>query len=435
MSSVMPYPTEKIKCFPRRHAALVLVALALLALSPAKVKATQVDHAWLSISLDTLVHDDLLWQPASVQSLNRFLHQRAVDFGSTLSARLAERRPQLALRMLPTAPDAEHWQLRERGEKNSLLITIDIRSDYGLVAGGRGSAWLSALSSFWSAPSKQFTFALRSTATLSATRFDRSGLSQPLMNTIRITREEQVDCDLFAAGNAAAEWDRLTDLTDTLLPRLIEPLLNELGSLPVDLASRPEPAPATAFPFLIRVVTDHGQGSAFVISRRGFAATSLHAIEDTKWLKLEWSNGLQLNAFIVERLPSHDLAILSFPHRGEEPVELGDDHALPVDTSLNVIGYPGLKPTVVVARYLGRERHQEADVLKISAALEAGYSGGPVLDHNGRVIGMTVSRATERPEIGYLISATSLRSAIAPWRDLPRARWARAQDSKNSEKN
>ncbi|MDT8423544.1 MAG: serine protease [Desulfuromonadales bacterium] len=422
----MPYFTIKIKRFPRLPMAVAVLVCALLLLFVPVVQATSIDHAWLSVSIDTLIHDELRWRPESVVSLNRFFHQRAADFGDTLAERLRRMRPNLTFRLLPTAPDAALWQLRDNGKKNSLLIAVDIKFAYVPVAAD-DSPRLTARSSFWTARSAMPLFSLRSEATLSAVLFDDNGQRQSLFAELNIPLEEHVDNDFFASGENAEKWDILTGLADKLLPRLINRSIIELGRIPVELSSAREPTVA-AFPFLARVNSDQGQGSAFVISRRGFAVTSLHVVQDAEWLTLKWCNGNPLAAFVVERLPQYDLAVVSFPRRHEEPAEFGDDSGLTSASILNAIGFPGATPEVTTARYLGQEKHQQTEIIRISAPLEPGYSGGPLLDIQGRVVGMTISRDSSQPNTGYVIPATTLRKVIAPWRDFPRAPWARTQD-------
>lgn len=423
----MPYSTIKIKRFPRLPMAVAVLVCALLLLFVPVVQATNIDHAWLSVSIDTLIHDELRWRPESVASLNRFFHQRAADFGDTLAERLRRMRPNLTFRLLPTAPDAALWQLRDNGKKNSLLIAVDIKFAYVPVAADDSPPRLTARSSFWTALSAMPLFSLRSEATLSAVLFDDNGQRQSLFAELKIPLEEHVDGDFFASGNSAEKWDILTGLADKLLPRLINRTIIELGRIPAELSSAQEPTMA-AFPFLARVNSDQGQGSAFVISRRGFAVTSLHVVQEAEWLTLKWCNGNQLTAFVVERLPQYDLAVLSFPHRHEEPAEFGDDSGLTSASILNAIGFPGATPEVVTARYLGKKKYQQTEIISISAPLEPGYSGGPLLDIQGRVVGMTISRDSSRPNTGHVIPATTLRKVIAPWRDFPRAPWARTQD-------
>ena len=143
-------------------------------------------------------------------------------------------------------------------------------------------------------------------------------------------------------------------------------------------------------------------GSGFVIDREGHIVTNNHVAEAAPDLLVTLADEHTAPAKVIGTDPGSDLAVLQIDVSPEEltPVELGDSSSLRVGQRAIAIGNPfGLERTITtgvlssVGRTLARDDSdfQLAQVLQTDAAINPGNSGGPLLDSQGRVIGVNTA--------------------------------------------
>lgn len=122
---------------------------------------------------------------------------------------------------------------------------------------------------------------------------------------------------------------------------------------------------------------------------------------------------------------ARDIAVLRVPGLDAQPLELGDP--LAADDDAVVVGYPENGPyTISPARVReavtaqGLDIYDEdtvvRDVYALRAVVRSGNSGGPVLDDEGRAVGMVFARSGEDPETGYALTLSELEEALAEGR-------------------
>ena len=141
-----------------------------------------------------------------------------------------------------------------------------------------------------------------------------------------------------------------------------------------------------------------GSGSGFVWDKEGHIITNFHVIQNAQKATVTLSDRKTYDAVIVGVAPEKDLAVLKI-NVGEldlKPLPVGTSHDLRVGQSTFAIGNPfGLDHTLTtgVVSALGREIKSLTgrpirDVIQTDAAINPGNSGGPLLDSNGRLIGV-----------------------------------------------
>jgi S1-C subfamily serine protease len=144
-----------------------------------------------------------------------------------------------------------------------------------------------------------------------------------------------------------------------------------------------------------------GNGSGFVWDKAGHVVTNFHVIENADKATVTLSDQSTWEADLVGYAPEKDLAILRIkvPKEKLTPIPIGTSEDLLVGQSVFAIGNPfGLDQTLTtgIISALGREIKTRSgtpirDVIQTDAAINPGNSGGPLLDSQGRLIGVNTA--------------------------------------------
>jgi S1-C subfamily serine protease len=145
-------------------------------------------------------------------------------------------------------------------------------------------------------------------------------------------------------------------------------------------------------------------GAGFVIDDEGHILTNAHVVQGADDISVEiGDDGESRDAKLVGMDPSSDVALLDVDENNDlTSLEMGDSTAVEVGDPVVAIGNPfGLDRTVTSGIVSAKARQIQApngfsisDVLQTDAAVNPGNSGGPLLDGNGRVIGINSQIAT-----------------------------------------
>jgi len=138
----------------------------------------------------------------------------------------------------------------------------------------------------------------------------------------------------------------------------------------------------------------HALGTGFIIDKEGFILTNNHVVEKTEELKVRLSDEKEYTAQIIGRDPKTDLALVKIDaQKPLIPLDLGDSDSLEVGDWVLAIGNPfGLGNTVtagiVSAKYRQIGGGPYDSFIQTDASINPGNSGGPLLDMDGKVIGV-----------------------------------------------
>jgi S1-C subfamily serine protease len=139
-------------------------------------------------------------------------------------------------------------------------------------------------------------------------------------------------------------------------------------------------------------------GSGFVISSDGTILTNYHVVEGAVKVTVSFEHGKAVEAKVVGKDPSNDLAVLRIPTEGLtlHPLTLGSSSKAQVGDPVLAIGNPfGLDRTLTTGVVSAIQREITApngftidNVLQTDAPINPGNSGGPLLNAAGEVIGI-----------------------------------------------
>lgn len=161
-----------------------------------------------------------------------------------------------------------------------------------------------------------------------------------------------------------------------------------------------------------RVETDSGSGSGVVISPDGVILTASHVVADTERVKVVVGSDSTREGIVVKRRPEADLALVRIIGTEFPCLELAD--ADPgVGSDIVAIGNPGgeaLSQTVTRGIVSGIRMVDELPIVQTDAAINAGNSGGPLVDTNGKVVGIVSFKAVggDAEGLGFAISARAV---------------------------
>jgi S1-C subfamily serine protease len=164
------------------------------------------------------------------------------------------------------------------------------------------------------------------------------------------------------------------------------------------------------------------QGSGFVYDVEGHVITNQHVVAGAGEVNVRFSNGSSYAASVVGTDGSTDLAVLRVdaPAALLQPLELGDSSAVREGDAVVALGSPfGLEGTITSGIVSALHRQMTApnnftitDSIQTDAAINHGNSGGPLLDANGRVIGVNAQIESEsggNDGVGFAIPSNTVR--------------------------
>jgi len=171
-------------------------------------------------------------------------------------------------------------------------------------------------------------------------------------------------------------------------------------------------------PSVVRVGAGRWRGGTGTVwSRDGHIVTSNHVLGRTDEIEVGFSDGTKQVAKVVGRDPYSDIALLKIDSDHLSPVEAGDSDALKVGQFVLALANPmGRNPSATygivtnpafsIRSWWGGAPNK---VLVTDARLNPGYSGGPLVDARGRVIGINAAYANNR---GISIPVNTVKTVV-----------------------
>ena len=237
---------------------------------------------------------------------------------------------------------------------------------------------------------------------------------------------------LDAQAIVAAQEQVVVGIYDRLLPSVVEirattevrqsessPRLPDLPDLPFDGLPDIPDGPDGLF--------QRSGGSGFVWDDQGRIVTNHHVVDGADRITVIFADGTELKAEVLGSDPDSDLAVLQVKIPGGSVlpnVDLADSGAVKVGQLAVAIGNPfGQEFTITsgivsaVGRTIrsGNSQFSIPEVIQTDAPINPGNSGGPLLDRQGRVIGVNtqiISRSGANSGIGFAVPINTAKRVV-----------------------
>ena len=253
-------------------------------------------------------------------------------------------------------------------------------------------------------------------------------------------------CDSNGDGGGTEERSGRSEVTTTRV-QVVEGLGRDGRFDPASIYDRLSPGVVTILSLfgggtsLLEDEGEGGQGSGFVIDGDGYIATNAHVVttdrgdstERAERVYVEFSDGNRVPARIVGHDPNADVALLKVEPDGLSltPLRLGESASIAVGEPVAAIGSPfgerqSLSTGVISAldrTIQSLTQFEIGDAIQTDAPINPGNSGGPLLDAEGRVIGINAqikSQSGGGEGVGFAIPVDAVRRSLRELREKGR---------------
>lgn len=183
------------------------------------------------------------------------------------------------------------------------------------------------------------------------------------------------------------------------VPETSEPASPPLSSQQLLDLAKPATVKITAITSTKRVgaeiLTNYVSGTGFNIDPSGLIVTNSHVISGAQEISVRFANGFTAGAALVADDKENDLALLQLMDKGQTypSLKLGDSEKIKTGQKITVFGYPlGVEELIASTGTIGNLSNKitgsQVSMMEVTAEIQQGNSGSPVLDERGNVIGI-----------------------------------------------
>ncbi len=181
------------------------------------------------------------------------------------------------------------------------------------------------------------------------------------------------------------------------------------------LTLTPEQIAKRALPAIVTIRGDEAMGSGFVVRSDGWIATNVHVLQGQPQVHVVTADGVDhQDPLLIAFDGKRDLAVISIAGTGLTALPLAENAAARPGQSIVAIGHPlGLEDTVSNG-LISAVREVDADfkLLQISAPIDHGSSGGPIIRDDGAVLGISVSGIEKGHDLNFAVPVDYLRELL-----------------------
>ncbi len=176
------------------------------------------------------------------------------------------------------------------------------------------------------------------------------------------------------------------------MPQGLDP--NELLEQLFGIRQRRAPAPEQR-------LRQAGTGTGFIVTKDGYILTNNHIVGDADRITVRTHDGREFQAELVGSDPRSEVALVKIPGDDFPVLPIGDSDAIEIGEWVIAIGNPfGLSETLTVGVVSAKGRNNIGitdyeDFIQTDAAINPGNSGGPLLNIEGKAIGINTTQFSQ----------------------------------------
>ncbi len=189
----------------------------------------------------------------------------------------------------------------------------------------------------------------------------------------------------------------------------LDPLALNLNTTSAKDVERPlEDVIEEVLPAVVSLATDAGQGSGFFVDDN-LIVTNYHVVGDSVSIDVKLHGGETIQGSVTRFSEQHDLALVRLNRRLHDhpTLELAPVEDVKVGQEVFAVGSPmGVLESSVTRGIVSAIRPMETVTLvQTDAAINSGNSGGPLIDRQGRVIGIATMKVADGDNLGFAVAA------------------------------
>ena len=239
---------------------------------------------------------------------------------------------------------------------------------------------------------------------------------------LELTKQNQQQIETQIDLNQQNLQSQIVEISNSLLT-VKKDFTNEISEIKASASSDFSGIIETVIPSVVSIGTDVSQGSGFLISKEGYIVTNYHVLEGARYAKvLRYESNEWILAEPIGYDPVLDIAVIKISGSNLDYLEFDNSDDIKVGEKTIALGNPlGLSFSVTEGIVSALNRAGPNDLkayIQIDTPLNPGNSGGPLINTNGRVIGInnfkvrgeSLGFALESNYIAKAVNAISIKS-------------------------
>lgn len=176
-----------------------------------------------------------------------------------------------------------------------------------------------------------------------------------------------------------------------------------------------------AIPAVVNINTDVHQATGFFVDSRGYIVTNAHILTGNTFIRVDTFEHQRYSAELVGIDTMSDIALLRVKGEDFPVLEFGDSDDVSAGDSVAAIGNPGgfdFSVSKGVVSSTERENKYKIPLFQMDISINPGNSGGPLVDAQGKVIGMNsgfTSNVITLERLGFAIKSNFIQKTINNW--------------------
>lgn len=171
----------------------------------------------------------------------------------------------------------------------------------------------------------------------------------------------------------------------------------------------------------------NGVGTGIIVDEKGYILTNSHVVSDgtAKTITVQLTDGREVPGAVLWNDKSIDLAIVKIEANNLQSAELGDSESVRIGAYAAAIGNPlgmafdrsitqgvisGLNRSITVTD--GQSQFTMDGLIQTDASINSGNSGGPLLNSEGKVIGINSAKAQSAEGLGFAIPINTAKPIV-----------------------